>query len=64
MDIISTSDLSLFSKAQTGLQIAQDRLQFVTTHLGETYQITPQDQVDLKTGVITRFKAPEEPPQV
>ena len=59
MDQITPSDLQLFSEAQATLQAAQATLQFVTTHIGKVYQIGQQDQVDLRSGVITRFVATE-----
>jgi len=58
MDQIIASDLTLFADAQAALQAAQTTVQFVSNHLTKTYSLTPQDQVDLKTGVITR-PAPE-----
>ena len=54
MDQITPSDLTLFSDAQMALQAAQNTVQFVSNHLTKTYSLTPHDQVDLKTGVITR----------
>lgn len=54
MDQITPSDLTLFGDAQTALQAAQNTFQFISAHIGKVYALTPQDQVDLKTGVITR----------
>ena len=58
LDQITPSDLQLFSEAQAALQAARATFQFVTSHIGKVYQISPQDQVDLRSGVITRFVAP------
>ena len=54
MNQITPSDLQLFADAQAALLAAQNTLQFVQNHIGRVYQISPQDQVDLKTGAITR----------
>ena len=53
-DQIAPSDLQLFADAQAGLLTAQGVLQFISAHLSKTYGLTPADQVDLKTGAITR----------
>ena len=54
MDQISPSDLQLFVDSQAAIQAAQATAQFVGAHLSKVYQLGPQDQVDIKTGVITR----------
>lgn len=51
---IAPSDLQLFTNAQAQVAAAQNTLAFVQNHLGQVYQLTPADQVDLKTGAITR----------
>jgi hypothetical protein len=56
---ITPSDLLLFSNAEAQIAAAQNTLAFVQNHLGRVYQITATDQVDLKTGVITRAEAKE-----
>jgi hypothetical protein len=62
MNQITPSDLQLFADAQAALQSAQATLQFVSNHLTKTYQLSPQDQVDLKTGVITKPTPPSADP--
>lgn len=51
---LSKTDLALFKKAQVALAVAQDRFQFVSQHITETYALKPEDQVDLDTGAILR----------
>lgn len=62
MDQITPSDLQLFADAQAALLVAQNTMQFVQNHIGKVYQISPQDQVDLKTGTITRAVQPAAEP--
>ena len=59
MDQITASDLQLFADAQATFQAANATLQFVSSHLAKVYALGPQDQVDMKTGVITRPKQEE-----
>lgn len=60
-DQIIPSDLSLFQKAQKAMEQAQLLAQFASGHITETYKLTPQDKVDLATGIITRHVEPEAP---
>ena len=60
---ISPSDLALFRKAEASLVAAQSTMQFVQAHLGDTYQLTPQDRVDLATGQITRPESKAKEPR-
>jgi hypothetical protein len=56
---ITPTDLQLFHDAQAAIQAAQATVQFVTGHLTKVYGLTPDAQVDLRTGVITRAEAAE-----
>ena len=58
---IAPSDLQLFHRASEGLRTAQANFEFANRHIGETYQLTQEDKVDLATGVITRAPKPGEP---
>lgn len=51
---IAPSDLQLFHRASEGLRTAQANFEFANRHIGETYQLTQEDKVDLATGAITR----------
>jgi hypothetical protein len=52
---ISPSDLALISNAQAAMQDGRLLHQFASNHLTQTYGIGMKDQVNLKTGIITRF---------
>ena len=58
---IAPSDLQLFHRASEGLRTAQSNFEFANRHIGETYQLTQEDKVDLATGIITRHVEPEAP---
>ena len=56
---IAPSDLQLFHRASEGLRTAQANFEFANRHIGETYQLTQEDKVDLATGAITRAPKPK-----
>lgn len=62
-EFLSDSDRNLFQKARQASREAVMQEQFVLTHLGETYKLTPQDTFDIQTGLITRFKTPDDGPK-
>ena len=53
-DLISPTDLSLFSDAQAGVAAANATVQFALNHLAKVYGLIAEDQVNFKTGEITR----------
>lgn len=53
-DLISPTDLSLFSDAQAGQAAANATVQFALNHLAKVYGLVNEDEVDFKTGEITR----------
>lgn len=54
---VSSSDLALFQKARIGLEQSQVVMNFVSTHLAQTYGLMESDTFDLRTGEIVRAES-------
>ena len=54
---IAPSDLALIARAQGAAAQAQDRLQFVGSHITEVYGLGEKDSFNLSTGEINRAEA-------
>jgi hypothetical protein len=54
-EVISASDLVLYRNAQAQLMVANNIMQFVYSHLGQTYKLNANDQFDDETGEIQRI---------
>lgn len=57
LETVNLPDLKMIQKANADLQNAQAVWGFVTQHLTTAYQLSPADNVDIFTGIITRAEA-------
>ncbi len=58
-EVISKTDLDLFTRSQAMISMAQEQLVFASNHIIETYGINPQDLINFVTGEITRVPESE-----
>lgn len=56
METISQSDLLLLAKVSKTFSDAQANMAFVSSHIVETYSLSPQDSFNPQTGEIIRYQ--------